>query len=460
MKQINIASPSVSGWYALYSFLLTIGLPLILLVSLAKQRSRAGLLERLGVVSRKSYVVHSAKPVLWIHAVSMGEAMAIVPLVVRIKDVYPNARVFVSTITDTGRDVVLNNLQGLAEHLYLPFDYVTVVKRVLNRINPHVFMFVDTELWPNLLHVLQSRRIPTMLINGRLSSKSFGNYMKIRPFMKHVIKSITFCAMQSKRDLDRICALGADTERVMITGSIKCDQELPVLNPQIKKTLSTFMRMAAGEDVIVAASTHSGEETALLEGYKRLLETFPSLVLLLAPRHLDRVSEVEKLIRSHSFVPVRKTMISHVAPDHVLATREGDAEIGTWKRVLLLDTHGELATMFQFATIVWVGGSWVPVGGHNLLEPAQAGKPILFGPYMDHVSEMAEMMIASGGGIQISSLEEMVHVIAKLLQNKEQCKWMGNAASQVVKDNQGALDRTLRALHGVLNNLPCLDIKY
>ncbi|MBQ27472.1 MAG: hypothetical protein CMH81_04945 [Nitrospiraceae bacterium] len=452
MKPINIASPSRSGWYTLYNFLLTIGLPVILFLLIAKQRSRAGLLERFGVFSRNPAVGHSDNLVLWIHAVSMGEAMAIVPLVFRIKDAYPNSRVFVSTITDTGRDVVLNKLHGLAEHLYLPFDYVVIVNRVLNRINPHVFMFVDTELWPNLLHALQRRRTPTLLINGRLSSKSFGRYMKIRPFMKHVIQSISLCAMQSKRDVDRIRALGANAEQVVMTGSIKCDQELPLSNPRIEKTLGAFVKMAEGEDVLVAASTYQGEEDAILTVYKRLLETFPSLVLLLAPRHLDRVSELESMIRSHSFVPLRKTLASNASQNHLLSTTRMDAGSNVSKRVLILDTYGELAAIFQFATIVWVGGSWVPVGGHNLMEPAQWGKPVLFGPYMDHVAEMAKMMVAGGGGIQIFSLEEMTTRMTGLLRDKKQREWVGNAAKQVVKDNQGALDRTMRVLDLVLGD--------
>lgn len=441
MKPTNIASPSGSGWYTLYSFLLTLGMPVILLLLLAKKRSRAGLLERFGVFSRNVGVAHGGNPVLWIHAVSMGEVMAIVPLVFRIKKAYPDSKVFVSTITDTGRDVVLDKLQGVAEHLYFPLDYVAVVNRVLNRIHPHVFMFVDTELWPNLLRTLQRRRIPTMLINGRLSSRSFGGYMKIRPFMKHVTQSISLCAMQSKRDVERMRALGADVERVVMTGSIKCDQDVPTPNMQIQTSLGAFVRSAVGEELLVAASTHQGEEEALLTVYQRLLDQFPSLVLLLAPRHLDRVSAVEALIRSHGFVPIRKTR-----------TSEDGRNADVSKRVLILDTHGELAAMFQFATIVWVGGSWVPVGGHNLLEPAQWGKPVLFGPYMDHVSEMAEMMVASGGGIQISSLEEMTQKMAALLRDKEKCEQVGNAARQVVKDNQGALDRTMSVLHSLLGS--------
>jgi len=440
---VNVASPSGSGWYILYSLLLTLGLPVILLVLLAKKRSRAGLLERFGVLSRNLDAVHDSNPVLWIHAVSMGEAMAIVPLVFRIKDAYPNSRVFVSTITDTGRDVVLNKLQGVAEHLYFPLDYVTAINRVLNRIHPHVFLFVDTELWPNVLRTLQRRNIPTMLINGRLSSRSFGGYMRIRPFMKHVTRSISLCAMQSNRDVKRMRALGANADRVLMIGNIKCDHEPPVPNPRIEQSLEMFVGTTPGCDVLVAASTHQGEEEALLTVYKRLLDMFPSLVLLLAPRHLGRVSEVEALICSHGFVPVRKTLLS-----------DDSQNASVSKRVLILDTHGELAAMFQFATIVWVGGSWIPVGGHNLMEPAQWGKPVFFGPYMDHVSEMAEMMIAHGGGIQVSSLEDMTQKMAALLRDKDKREQVGNAARQVVKDNQGALDRTLKSLRSLLGNQP------
>ncbi len=450
MKPISTVPPNGGGgWYTLYSVLLTLGMPLILLILLAKKRSRPGMLERLGVSSRNVFSSHAGDPVVWIHAVSMGEAMAIVPLVVRIKEAYPESRVVVSTITETGRDVVLDKLQGLAEHLYFPLDHGAIVNRVLDRIRPHVFMFVDTELWPNVLRTLQRRRIPTMLINGRLSSRSFAGYMRIRPFMKHVTRSISFCAMQSQRDVDRMRALGVDAERVAATGSIKCDQTVLLSDPQMEQSLDAFVNDGVAGEVLIAASTHPGEEEALLIVYKRLLEEFPSLVLVFAPRHLHRVADVESVIRSHDFIPLRRTSLSEDA--------ERPAAAGTQKYVRILDTHGELASTFQFASIVWVGGSWVPVGGHNLMEPAQWGKPIFFGPFMDHVSEMAEMMVGGGGGIQVSTLDDMTQRMAELLREPEQRHKVGRAAQQVVKDNQGALDRTLSTIYSVLGD-PALTV--
>ena len=455
MKPTDTVPPSGRSWYALYSFLLILSMPAILLILLAKKRSRGGLLERLSVFSKDLAGSPRGNPVLWIHAVSMGEAMAIVPLVFRIKQTYPDSKVFVSTITDTGRDVVLSKLHGIAEHLYVPIDHVAIINRVLNKIHPHLFLCVDTELWPNLLRALQLRRIPTMLINGRLSSRSFGGYMKIRPFIKHVTRSISFCAMQSQRDVERMRALGANAERVAVVGNIKCDQNMFVSNPSIKESLGAFVRSVAREGLLVGASTHHGEEDALLAVYKRLLKEFPSLALLLVPRHLHRMAEVEATIRSHSFLPVRKTLVDKKMANEGRIAGRVDPSVNTSKCVLILDTHGDLASVFQFATVVWVGGSWVPVGGHNLIEPAQWGKPIVFGPYMDHVSEMAAMMVANGGGVQVFSIEEMTHEIATLLRDEEQRERMGNAARQVVNTSRGALDRTLEEINSILLNQPC-----
>ena len=450
MKLTGIVLPSGNGWYALYNFFLTLSIPAIFLLLLANKRSRAGLLERFGVFSRDVSVASRNKLIVWIHAVSMGEAMAIVPLVLRIKETYPDSKIFVSTTTTTGRDVVLDKLSGIVEHLYFPLDHKAIVNRVLNRIQPRLFMIVDTELWPNLLHELSKRQIPTALINGRLSRRSYRGYMRIRPFMKHVIQAISLCAMQSHQDVERIQALGAKPERVLMTGNVKCDHKRPLANSQSETSLRMFIHSTGCNTLLVAASTHKGEENILLKVYKHLIKEFPSLGLLLAPRHLHRVPEVEAMTRSHGFVPVRKTIVVGDGQNGVGYSEDPVIKVDCSKRVLILDTYGELPRVFQFATIVWVGGSWVPVGGHNIMEPAQWGKPVFFGPYMDHLSEMAEIMVASGGGVQTSSFNEMTDRMAELLRDEVQRRKMGRAALQVVIDHQGALDRTLQAIYSLI----------
>ena len=274
--------------------------------------------------------------------------------------------------------------------------------------------------------------------------------MWIRPFMKHVMRSFSFCSMQSKRDVSRMQALGVSNDRVAFAGSIKCDYDRQNSDLQCVQVLQDFITQQGGNALLIGASTHQGEEDALLHSYKSLLEEFPSLSLLLAPRHIHRLEEVEALIQRHGFTPIRKTFIDELEKNHDAKARFFVNLFNTSKGVYVLDTHGELAALFQFATIVWVGGSWVPVGGHNLMEPAQYGKPILFGPYMDHVLEMAEMMVENGGAIQVFTIEAMTSEMAVLLRDQRKCDEVGTAARQVIENNQGAVDLTLQTIKRVL----------
>lgn len=419
-------------WYVVYNLLLIAFSPAILLVLLAKRRCRRGLPQRLGLRLPERAIAPGRT--LWVHAVSLGEVVAVAPLVRALGRRYPDCRILVSTVTETGREAVEQRLAGAATHCYAPLDFPWAVSRVAAAIDPAAFLFVETELWPNLLRVLARRGVPCLMVNGRLSSRSFGRYRLIRPLMERVLGCVRACLVQSSRDAERLTALGAAKELVHVTGNLKFDQPLPAENGLTRGALG----LVEGEVLFAAGSTHPGEEERLLACYAALVRVFPSLVLLLAPRHIERAAQVEAAVRAAGLAPVRRT---------ALAAGEGRRP---GPRVVILDTRGELAVAYRHALVAFVGGTLAPVGGHNLLEPAQWGRPVLFGPYTDHCAEVARLLLDAGGGARVADAAELERLVAGLLRDRARLDEMGRAAQAVVAANRGALDRSLELIGDVI----------
>ncbi len=413
-------------------------MPIVVVLLLAKPRCRRGFLQRMGWQPHPSDKEPHNQPVIWVHAVSLGEAVAAAPLVKALRERCPEFRYIVTTVTDTGREVVEQRLVGVAEHRYAPLDFPWAVSSLVNRWRPIAYLFIETELWPNVLWTLRNRQVPVILVNGRLSSRSFGrqNLLGVRSLYRSVVQSITLCLMQSERDRQRIIALGADPARVHTTGNIKFDQPLPV--EQASERKDRDFGLDRSEMLILAGSTHGGEEDTLVAAYRRMLDTYPSAVLMLAPRHIERVGEVESMIRDAGLAAERKSRVN--------ATGKGP-------RVIILDTRGELAYAYREAAVAFVGGTLVPVGGHNLLEPAAWGKPVLFGPYTDHCAEVATMLEEAGGGKRVWDAEELVRVCSEWLADAQVREQAGQAARRVVLENQGALKRSLDLIESCLASL-------
>ena len=435
-------------WYLIYNLLLMLAAPFILLVLLAKKRCRRGLIQRLGFLpdglARGSQ--GDGRKVLWVHAVSLGEVVAAVPLVRALHIRYPAYRLVVSTVTETGREAVERQLAGVAEHCYAPLDFPLVVTRVVEQLSPAAFLFVETELWPNLLRTLSRRGVPSILVNGRLSSSSFRGYSLVKPFFRQVLKTITFCLMQSDRDVQRIIALGAAPANVLRTGNIKFDQPLPDVTNEATTLSRRTIAVDEQEELIVAGSTHPGEEEQLLDCYQQLQREFHPLVLLLAPRHIERAAEVESVVKARGLLAIRRSALGQ--PDIVSFQPESP-------RVVILDTRGELAGAYRYAVLSFVGGTLIPVGGHNLLEPARWGKPVFFGPHTDHCAEMAELLLRAGGGVQVRNGQELAAEMARWLRDRSGLRRMGDAARQVVLDNQGTVERSLEVIEKVLVRNTC-----
>jgi 3-deoxy-D-manno-octulosonic-acid transferase len=441
-------------WRLFYNILLLAVSPVIVAVLLAKQRCRRGLLYRLGwktgLFSSSGFFGQEKlnkpgqpnKPnqrVIWIHAVSLGEVMAVTPLVIELHRRHPECRLVVSTVTETGREAVEQRLAGVADHCYAPLDFPCVVSRFIEQLQPRLYLFVETELWPNLLWHLRRRGIPTVLVNGRLSTRSFERqqWAPVRSFYRTMLQTLSLCLMQSDRDVDRIIALGAEASRVRRTGNIKFDQPTPAVTGG--GATRTFLGLQEREQLFVAGSTHPGEEEMLVECYRALVAQYPSAVLLLAPRHIERTESVEAMIRARGMAVQRRSTIG-----------QGAAQMPTGPRVLVLDSRGELAAIYREAVVAFVGGTLVPIGGHNLLEPAQWAKPVLFGSYTDHCAEIAELLTHAGGGRRILQAEDLTRQVITLFSDEKERERMGQAARQVVEQNQGALQQTLEAIDRLL----------
>jgi 3-deoxy-D-manno-octulosonic-acid transferase len=412
--------------YALYSAVLGVGLLAYLPAFLARRR-RAGygrdLAQRFGRLGDGL----PPEPRCWIHAVSVGESAAAVPLVEEIRRRWPDLGIVVSTITPTGARIVAERLAGAATHRYFPIDLPGPVRRALDAARPRFFIAIETELWPNFLRALARRRIPAMIANGRISDRSFRRYRWVRVLMRRVLANVSVFAMQTEEDARRIIALGAPPSRVVVTGNLKSDlvPETAGDEPAIWRE-----RLGLGADarLWIAGSTHRGEEALALDAFLGARTRCPGLALLLAPRHPERAGEVEDLIRARGLAAVRRSRLPTG---------------GAAGAVVILDTVGELATLYALAEVVFVGGSLVPIGGHNVLEPAMRGKPVLVGPHTSNFREGAELLQRSGGGLVVKDGPELERELARLLEDRDLARRMGEAARHAFAGRQGAVSATL-----------------
>lgn len=424
-------------WKILYNIGLLLAAPVIVGVLLAKPRCRSGFFQRMGLQVHSSDGGESQPPLIWVHAVSLGEVVAVAPLVKALHERHPGFHYIVTTVTETGREAVVQRLGGIAEHRYAPLDFPWAVASMVRRLRPRLYLFVETEIWPNLLWTLRDQAVPSILVNGRLSSRSFRrqNVPMIRSFYRSVIQTLTLCLMQTDRDGDRLVALGADPKRVHVTGNIKFDQPLPGIRSD--ESLRASFGIEEQEQLILAGSTHPGEEELLVSAYRRIVKTYPSTVLMLAPRHIERTERLEATIREAGLVVQRRSRIQE--------KRSGP-------RVVILDTRGELSRAYREAVVAFVGGTLVPVGGHNLLEPAVWGTPVMFGPYTDHCAEVATLLSEAGGGRRVTGEKDLVASLEEWLGRPEVRYRIAQAARQVVLDNQGALTRSLEMIETCLRS--------
>jgi 3-deoxy-D-manno-octulosonic-acid transferase len=427
--------------YLVYSLLtlvvFIVASPYFLYQALRYQKYTGSLHQRLGYLPISFNM--DGEESIWIHAVSVGEALTARALASDLKARYPRLRLFLSTTTIAGQQVARRNLQHVDAVFYFPFDWTFIVRRTLDLVKPRLFIMMETEIWPNLLRECRRRGIKTLMINGRISSRSYPRYRLIRAFFCRVLGDVDRFCMQSEESARRLIDLGADASRVTMTGSLKFDSlEIPTPSPHGKprERVLRFFRFAPTRTVIVAGSTMRGEEAAVLRALARVKATMPTAIAVLAPRQPERFGEVERLARDMGFATMKRSELP------IDAEPRAD--------VIVLDSMGELAQLYQLATAVFVGGSLVNHGGHNILEPAIFGKPIVFGPHMQNFREIADAFLANDAAVQVQSDRELEDALSALVTDPVRRARLGAAARALVEANRGAKKKTLAVIATLL----------
>jgi 3-deoxy-D-manno-octulosonic-acid transferase len=419
--------------YLLYSLLLAsaalLSLPWWLLQMLRAGKYRAGLKERLGLVPAR---MGNPKPgSIWVHAVSVGEVLAVGRLIAELPDAYPAARLFISTTTATGQRLARERF-GEANCFFMPLDFGFSVRSYMRALQPRLLVLAETEFWPNLLHLARKRGAAVAIVNARISDRSFPRYRRFRWFFRRVLANVDLFLTQTAADAERLRALGAPTERVQVTGNLKFDIRL-----SSPAAIVRDLRQAIPESspVIVCGSTAEGEEEPVLEAFRQVQRQFPSAVMVLAPRHPERFGKVADLLASSGISFVRRSSWTPGSP------LSGG--------VFLLDSVGELASVYALAQIAFVGGSLVPTGGHNILEPAQYGAAIVVGPHTFNFREIVSLF-QNGGAVRIAQAEQLPALLLELLAHPDERRRLGERAKALFAQYAGATRRTLQALRPLL----------
>ncbi|MGH9452843.1 MAG: 3-deoxy-D-manno-octulosonic acid transferase [Terriglobia bacterium] len=396
---------------------------------------RASLGERLG---RLAPAFNQAKPgCIWIHAVSVGETLAVSGLVQKLQTRFPNRQIFISHVTPTGRAAGESGLQGVAGRFYAPLDWNFAVRRVLDALKPAVLIIAETEIWPNLIRAARQRGTAVVFVNARLSDRSLKGYCLARPFMRRVLESVDLVCAQTEEDAKRFCALGVRPERVLAAGNLKFDFRAPAPG-EFSICLDKALRQAGRSPVVIAASTMPDEEPLVLKAWRQVRIEHPRTLLILAPRHPARFNAVAELLQAQGQSLVRRTSLE--ANEREITAGLASADI------LLLDTIGELAGMFRLADLVFMGGTLVPTGGHNILEPAYWAKPVLFGSHMENFREISRLFLKEGAAIQSGNESELADQMLQLLQDEQRRKSLGESARRVFARESGATDRIVENL--------------
>ncbi|PYT57560.1 MAG: 3-deoxy-D-manno-octulosonic acid transferase [Acidobacteria bacterium] len=442
--------------YFIYSLLMGLAalllIPYWLVKGLRHRKYLSNLRERLGFsFPALAKLPANSVGAIWIHAVSVGEALSGVALARRLKEAYPGRPLIVSTTTMTGQALARERMPFADAVIYFPLDWAFCVCRALEAVRPSLVLVLETEIWPNFLHEARRRKIPVVFVSGRISDRSFARYQNyfrvfgyfLCPFLRSALSNASAFLMQSAKDAERARALGAPADRVQVSGNLKYDLELPSPTP-LSNWLATEIERSGRSPIIVAGSVVATEEPHALIAFGTLQGEYPKALLVLAPRKPECFDAAAEFIDESHRKFIRRSRLPVPGP----ASRQSDgnssaATIPDDVTVLLLDSIGELASLYGLADGAFVGGSLVSSGGHNILEPAAFGKIPVFGPSMENFAEIASRFVAAGAAIQVESPEDVGVAWIELFRDPERMKKMSETARQLVADSRGATDRAM-----------------
>jgi len=408
----------------IYTLLLYLSLPIAILKLIVKERKSP--FWKVKLKNQLGFVTKTASKVIWVHCVSVAEFNAARPLIDQLLDIYPEHKLVITTTTITGAEAVRNHYQDRVIHYFFPFDLPFIVGPFVNKINPVACILLETEIWPNLINNLNKKDIPVMLINARLSERSFNKYQKFSSkLVKKTINQLTFIGSQNNSSRERFLSLGASPDKVVTVGNLKFDSN-EVIDPISLEEMSEIVRKRW---IVVFASTRDGEEKQIIQSYLSLKNKFDALLIII-PRHPERFDEVfNMVIKSGLKVRRRSENLQSVEKD-----------------VLIGDSMGEMMTYYKCCDIAFIGGSLSNTGGQNMLEPASLSKPIIFGPSVHNFEEIAKTLLENDSAIQVRDADELMQTISELLLDISRRNKLGSNAKTIFEKNSGAVDRLMKLI--------------
>ena len=384
---------------------------------------------KFGFIPQKVFEEMKGSPRIWVHAVSVGEVTAAAPIVSSLREMYPEACIVLSTSTETGQEMARRLVTDASSHIYYPLDIPIVVRMVMDRVNPDIFVPVETEIWPNFIRACRKRGTRVVMVNGRISPRSFRRYRKTKFFWKRIMNMIDMIGAISAIDASRLETLGVEPSKIHVLGNAKYDSLAAGADDALRNEMEARLDIPHGTKVFVAGSTHEGEDGVVLKAYRGLLERYPDMLMIIVPRHPKRGSAVLSLANDEGF------------DDCITMTEINRGEKRAGRRIIIVDVIGELFKVYSLATMVFCGGSLVPRGGQNILEPAAWGKVVLYGPSMEDFMDERERLEMAGGGITVRNGRELLAETLKLMEDPEPLHRKGAAGREIVASNMGAARR-------------------
>lgn len=438
-ERLNIRQMYIILYNIILLFAAIFGIPYYFLKMITTGKYRKSLIPKLG--GRQAQILANLKdePRVWVHAVSVGEVTAAAPIVAYLKKIRPDVEIIFSTSTETGQEMAQRLVKGVAAFIYFPLDIPGVVRKMIRLVKPDIFIMVETELWPNFLKTCNKLNTRVLMVNGRISPRSYRKYRLTKFFWKKILTNLNAAGMIAGIDADRLKEIGMDAGKVQILGNAKYDALASMASPQLQKEIGELFNVQSDERFFIAGSTHQGEEEVVIKVYKELIKYYPDFKLIIVPRHIERTKDILDLLHKYNL------------DDFITVTEMKNSKSRQKERIIVVDVIGVLFKVYSLATIVYCGGSLVPKGGQNILEAAAWGKIIFYGPSMEDFSEEKALLENVRAGVTIRNEAELLQEIIHSLEKPEELKRRGAEGKAIVAANRGAAARYADLIN---NNFP------